>query len=268
MSRSFSAVRGNFLAAVASIAMAGAVGCASHSSSSGPVQVPPNTVAPSPSSIRDLGDLTTRSLTPGGPTTDAKSLTGGSVSRGFDFGDNGGGGGGGAAGGPVNFDQLGQMLSGIGGNPQVSNGVYVYNIKDDSGLQYPLGVTLSQDQRAIYFVIPLLNVDQSWVNPDSLLKLLSANSSICPACFGIVQNRLFLMMGIANNNISPDLLKQALSYVFDTVHKTAQLWGPWMQQGQPANGGGGEQGGGNQGGGGGGGGSPGNGGGGSNPFMQ
>jgi len=110
---------------------------------------------------------------------------------------------------------------------------------------------LSQDQRAIYFVIPLLNVDQSWANPDSLLKLLAANSSICPACFGIVQTRLFLMMGIPNNNISPDLLKQALSYVFDTVHKTSQLWGPWMQQGGPQNEGGQ-----------GGGGSP------SNPFGQ
>jgi hypothetical protein len=271
MSRSLFGIRGNFLAAMASIAMAGAVGCASHSSSSGPVQVPPNTVAPTPSSIRDLGDLTTRSLANNGPTTDAKTLTGGAVSRGFDFGDNGGGGGGGggSSGGPLNFDQLGQMLSGIGGNPQVNNGVYVYNIKDDSGLTYPLGVTLSQDQRAIYFVIPMVNVDQSWATQDALLKLLAANSSICPACFGIVQTRLFLMMGIPNNNVSPDLLKQALAYVFDTMHRTQPLWGPWLQQGAPQNEGGpagGNQGGGNQGGGAPGGG---NGGGNSgNPFSQ
>ena len=63
--------------------------------------------------------------------------------------------------GPVTFDQLGQMLAGIGGNPQVNNDVYLFQIKDESGITYPLGIFLSQDQRAIYFFIPLVNLDQA-----------------------------------------------------------------------------------------------------------
>ncbi len=241
MHSSISSIPRNLLIGLASIAMAGAVGCASHSSSPAALTVPPNTVAPTPSSIRDLGELQNESATMGGSGVSEKSLTGGTVSRGFDFGDNGGGGGGQA--GPVTFDQLGQMLAGIGGNPQVNNNVYLFQIKDDSGITYPLGVFLSQDSRAIHFFIPLVNLDQSWVNQDSLLKLLSANSSICPACFGIVTQRLALMMGIPNSGVTPDLLKQALSFVFETVHRTQPLWGPWVQsapqqQQQPGGGGG------------------------------
>jgi hypothetical protein len=259
--------------------LAGAVGCSSQSSQS--LTVPPNTVAPTPSSVRDLGDLPTRSLTSssaGASAVSEKTLTGGTVSRGFDFGENGGGGGMGG-GGQLTLEQLGQMLSGIGGNPQFNNGIYVYQIKEDSGLTYPLGVSLSQDQRAVYFLIPMFNVDASWANQDSLLKLLSANSAICPACFGIAQQKLFLMMAIPNANVTPDLLKQALSYVFDTMHRTQSLWGSWMPSapqggggGYPGNQGGGQggggQGGGGQGGGGQGGGGQGGGGGSPNPFGQ
>jgi hypothetical protein len=245
---SISSIPRNLFVGLASIAMASVVGCASHSSSPSTLSVPPNTVAPTPSSIRDLGDLQNKSATMGGSGVSEKTLTGGAVSRGFDFGDNGGGGGGGGA-GPVTFEQLGQMLAGIGGNPQVNNNVYLFQIKDDSGITYPLGIFLSQDQRAIYFFIPLVNLDQSWVNQDALLKLLSANSSICPACFGILTQRLALMMGIPNSGVTPDLLKQALSYVFETVHRTQPLWGPWVQSSpQQQQGGGGEQGGGGPGG--------------------
>ncbi len=267
MDKSPSRFRGNFLALGASILMASGIGCASHSSSgSGTAQVPPNTIAPSPSSVRDLGDFTARSISPGGNDANSvkeKTLTGGAAARGFDF-DNGGGGGGGGggqtAGGPITFEQLGQMLQSLGGQPQVNNNVYVYNVKDDSGLTYPLGISLSQDQRAIYFVVPMFTVDpQGWANQDALLKLLAANSVICPASFGIVDTKLFLLMGIANNNVSPDLLKESVSYIFETVHKTQPLWGTWMQ--------GSNQGGGNPGGGNPGGGSPGYGGnpGGGNP---
>jgi hypothetical protein len=246
MHLSKSSIPRNLLIGLASIAMAGAVGCASHSSSA--LSVPPNTVAPTPSSIRDLGNLQNESATMGGSGVSEKSLTGGAVSRGFDFGDNGGGQG---QAGPVTFEQLGQMLSGIGGNPQVNNNVYLFQIKDDSGITYPLGIFLSQDSRAIYFFIPLVNLDQSWVNQDALLKLLAANSSICPASFGILTQRLALMMGIPNSGVTPDLLKQALSYIFETVHRTQPLWGPWVQsapQQQQQQPGGGEQGGGGPGG--------------------
>jgi hypothetical protein len=242
MDLSISSIPRNLLIGLASIAMTGAVGCASHSSLSSALSVPPNTVAPTPSSIRDLGNLQNESATMGGSGVSEKTLTGGAVSRGFDFGDNGGGGG---QAGPVTFDQLGQMLSGMGSNPQVNNNVYLFQIKDNSGITYPLGIFLSQDQRAIYFFIPLVNLDTSWVNQDALLKLLAANSSICPASFGILTQRLALMMGIPNSGVTPDLLKQALSYVFETVHRTQPLWGPWVQsapQQQP--GGGGDQGGG------------------------
>ena len=235
MSRSISSIPRNLLVGLASIAMAGALGCSSSPSA---LSVPPNTVAPTPSSIRDLGDLKNKSATVGGSGVSEKTLTGATVSRGFDFGDNGGGGG------PVTFDQLGQMLAGFGGNPQVSNGVYLFQIKDESGITYPLGIFLSQDQRAIYFFIPLVNLDASWVNQDALLKLLSANSSICPACFGIMTQRLALMMGIPNSGVTPDLLKQALSYVFETVHRTQPLWGQWVQSAPQQPGGGGDQGGG------------------------
>src|SRR5580704_11392845 len=93
-------IQGNFLAAMASILMAGAFGCSSHSSPT-VAAVPPNTVAPSASSVRDLGELTSRSISSGGDASAVteKSLTGGAAARGFDFGDNGGGNGG-AAGGP------------------------------------------------------------------------------------------------------------------------------------------------------------------------
>jgi hypothetical protein len=239
MELSISSIPRNLLIGLASIAMAGAIGCASHSPSA--LNVPPNTVAPTPSSIRDLGDLQNKSATMGGSGVSEKTLTGGAVSRGFDFGDNGGGGSGA---GPVTFDQLGQMLAGIGGNPQVSNNVYLFQIKDNSGITYPLGIFLSQDQRAIYFFIPLVNLDTSWVNQDALLKLLSANSSICPASFGILTQRLALMMGVPNSGVTPDLLKQALSYVFETVHRTQPLWGPWIQNTPQQPGGGGDQGGG------------------------
>ena len=238
MGRSISSIPRNLLVGFASMAMAVAVGCASQSPSA--LSIPPNTVAPTPSSIRDLGDLQNKSATIGGSGVSEKTLTGGNVSRGFDFGDNGGT----AAGGPVTFDQLGQMLAGLGGNPQVSNGVYLFQIKDESGITYPLGIFLSQDQRAIYFFIPLVNVDGSWVNQDALLKLLSANSAICPATFGIITQRLALMMGIPNSAVTPDLLKQALSYVFETVHRTQPLWGPWVQNAPQPPAGGGDQGGG------------------------
>ena len=229
MHSSISSIPRNLLIGLASIAMAGAVGCSSSPSA---LTVPPNTVAPTPSSIRDLGDLQNKSATMGGSGVSEKTLTGGAVSRGFDFGDNGGGGG---QAGPVTFDQLGQMLAGIGGNPQVNNNVYLFQIKDDSGITYPLGIFLSQDSRAIYFFIPLVNLDQSWVNQDALLKLLSANSSICPASFGILTQRLALMMGIPNSGVTPDLLKQALSFVFETVHRTQPLWGPWVQSARSSN---------------------------------
>jgi hypothetical protein len=264
MSRFRSLLRGNFLLASASIAMVGALGCASHSGSS-TASVPANPVEPSPSAVRDIGYLGA-SIANGGQATAVteKSLTGGAQSRGFDFGDNGGGGG---AAGPVNFDQLGQLLNQIAGHPQVNGGVYLYNIKEDSGLSYPLGVTLSQDGKAIYFLIPIVQVDpQGWANQESLLKLLLANSSICPASFAIVEQRLFLLLGVPNTNVNVDSLKTELSYLFDTVHKTQQLWGPWMQGGQQQ--GGSNPGGGNPGNGGGG--NPGSGGsgGGSNPFGQ
>lgn len=234
-------IRGNFLAIGASMAFAGAVGCASHSRSSSAGAVPPNTIAPSASSVRDFGDLTSRSISSGGASGQSavseQTVTSSGQSRGFDFGQTGGMGG---NGGPISFDQLGQMLQGIAGQGQVNGNVYVYSIRDSQGLTYPLGVTLSQDQRAIYFLIPMVTVDpQGWANQDSLFRLLSANSSICPACFGIMGQRLFLLMGIPNANVSPDLLKEALTYVFDTVHKTQPLWGPWMQAGQQ----GGQQGG-------------------------
>jgi hypothetical protein len=245
---------GNFLAMAASMLMAGAVGCAS---SSGPSkgQVPANAIAPSASSVRDLGDLTSRSISTGSDATavNEHALTGGAAPRGFgDFGDSGQP----AGGGPLTMDTLGQMLQSIGGNPQLQNNVYIYSVKDPSGLTYPLGVSLSQDQKAIYFVVPMFTVDpQGWANQDALLKLLSANSSICPACFGIVDQKLFLLMGIANANVNQDLLKQAISYVFETVHKTQPLWGGWMQSGQGGNTGGGNPP------------SGGNTGGGSNPFQ-
>jgi hypothetical protein len=228
--------------------MAGAVGCASNSGPS-TAQVPANPIAPSASSVRDLGELTSRSISARGDASAVNegSLTGGAAPRGFDFGDNGQN-----AGGTLTFEQLGQLLQGIGGNPQVQGGVYLYSVKDQSGLTYPLGVTLSQDQKAIYFVVPMFTVEpQGWASQDALLKLLSANSSICPAAFGIVDQKLFLMLGIANTNVNQDLLKQAISFVFDTVHKTQPLWSGWMQGSQGGNPGGGNPGGG----------------GGSNPFQ-
>ncbi|MGD0388697.1 MAG: hypothetical protein ABSC42_07050 [Tepidisphaeraceae bacterium] len=258
MNQSRSRICGNFLATAASMLMAGAVGCASNSGPS-KAQVPANTIAPSASSVRDLGNLTSRSISAGGDASavDEKSLTGSATPRGFgDFGDNGQP----ANGGTLTMDQLGQMLQTIGGNPQLQNNVYIYSIKDSSGLTYPLGVSLSQDQKAIYFVVPMFTVDpQGWASQDSLLKLLSANSSICPASFGIVDQKLFLLLGIANMNVNQDILKQAISYVFDTVHKTQPLWGGWMQSGQGGQGGnpgGGNPGGGNPGGGNTGGGNP------------
>jgi hypothetical protein len=201
--------------------------------------------------------LTSRSITNGGDASavNEQSLTAGAAPRGFDFGDNGQN----AGGGTLTLEQLGQMLQSIGGNPQQQNGLYVYSVKDQSGLTYPLGVTLSQDQKAIYFVVPMFTVDpQGWASQDALLKLLAANSSICPASFGIVDQKLFLLLGIANTNVTQDVLKQAISYVFDTVHKTQPLWGGWMQGSQSGNPGGGNPGGGNPGGG-----NPG----GSNPFQ-
>jgi len=214
--------------------MAGAAGCASGSGQSN-AQVPTNTIAPSASSVRDLGGLTSRSISTGSDASavNEHSLTGGAAPRSFgDFGDSGQN----AAGGTLTMETLGQMLQSIGGNPQLQNNVYIYSIKDSSGLTYPFGISLSQDQKAIYFVVPMFNVDpQGWATQDALLKLLSANSSICPACFGIVDQKLFLLMGIANTNVNQDLLKQAISYVFDTVHKTQPLWSGWMQGGQQGN---------------------------------
>ena len=200
----------------------------------------------------------------GAPAVNERSLTGGATARDFDFG-----GGGQNAGGTLTIDQLGQMLQAIGGNPQQQNGIFLYNVKDQSGLTYPLGVSLSQDQKAIYFVVPMFTVDpQGWASQDALLKLLSANGSICPASFGIVDQKLFLLLGIANTNVNQDLLKQAISFVFDTVHKTQPLWNGWMQTaGQGGNPGGGNPGGGNPGGGNPGGGNPGGGSGGGNPFQ-
>ncbi|MGD0768264.1 MAG: hypothetical protein ABSB42_08725 [Tepidisphaeraceae bacterium] len=243
--------------------MAGAVGCASNSGPS-TAQVPANTIPPSASSVRGLGVLTSRSISAGGDATavNEHSLTGGAAARGFDFGDNGQPA---AGGGTLTMETLGQMLQSIGGNPQLNNNVYLYSIKDESGLTYPFGVSLSQDGKAIYMVVPMFNVDpQGWASQDALLKLLAANSSICPASFGIVDTKLFLLLGIANTNVNQDLLKQAISYVFETVHKTQPLWGGWMQQGgQGGNTGGGNPGGGNPGGGNPGGGNPGGG----NPFQ-
>jgi len=87
-----------------------------------------------------------------------------------------------------------------------------------------------------------------------------------------MDQKLFIMLGVANMNVNADLLKTAIVYMVNTVHSSQQLWGPWMGSA----GGGGNQGGGGtppaggQGGGGapgGGGQGGGNGGGGSNPFQ-
>ncbi len=168
-----------------------------------------------------------------------RALTGGASARGFDFGDSGGGG---ANGGPLSFEQLGQLLQSLGSAPQVHAGMYVYQIKEESGLTYPLVISLSQDQRAVYFLVPLVPVDpQGWANQESLFKLLAGNSVICPASFGIVGQKLFLLLGVANMNVSAESLKLDISYMFETVHKTKPLWVPWMGTG----GGGGNSGGGN-----------------------
>jgi hypothetical protein len=282
MGRSSLRFRGNFLATCASMLMAGALGCASHLESSSSVSsVPASPIAPSASSVRDLGDLTSRSIMPAGAVADSasvpeKTLTGGATARGFDFGDNGGGNGGSAS-VPLTFDSLGQLLTSLGSRPEVHNKAYVYNIKEDSGLTYPLVISLSEDGRAVYYLIPMFNVEpQGWANQEALLKLLVANSGICPAAFGIVDQRLFLMLGIPNSNVTPDLMKECISFVLDTMHKSQALWGPWMPSGNQ--GGSGDQGGNNSGGnnsGGGNGGNSGGGntgggnsGGGSNPFGQ
>ena len=134
MGRSRPRFCGNFLATCASMLMAGALGCASHSASSSAVStVPVSPIAPSASSVRDLGDLTSRSIMPAGAIADdatvkEKTLTGGATARGFDFGDNGGGNGGNAA-SPLTFDSLGQLLASLGSRPEVHNKAYVYNIK-------------------------------------------------------------------------------------------------------------------------------------------
>ena len=245
-------LRGNFFATTASILMAGAVGCASNPASP-TVEVPMNTVTPSASSVRGLDALSAPSLSPGSDASKTsavseKSLTGSTNSRGFDF-DNGGGGGGGT----LTQDQLGEMLASLGSRPEIHNGVYIFNIKEDqTGITYPLGVSLSQDQRAIYFVVPLFEVNpQGWANQQSLLNVLVANGNICPASFGIVDKKLFILLGISNMNVTAEVLKTALSYTFNTVHKSEPLWSPWIQNGSS----GGDQGGGQ-------------GGGGDNPFGQ
>jgi hypothetical protein len=244
---------GTFLATAASTLLAAVAGCSSNSTP--PPQpcpttmpaaaIPPSAIPPSATSIRGLEQLAAPSITAGSDASKAsavseKTLTGGASARGFDFGDNGNGGG---NGGPVTFDQLGQMLQSLGGHPQVQNGVYLFNVKDDSGGSYPLVISLSDDQRAIYFIVPLIPVDQAWANQDSLFKLLSANAVICPESFAVASQKLLLVMGVGNMNVAPDNLKVDLSYVFETVHKTRPLWGPWMQGGQgggsPPSGGGG-----------------------------
>ena len=250
--------------------LAGAVGCSSNKPA-GTAAIPPNTVPPSPSAVRDLGDLTSLAISSGNsstgnPAVDEKVFTGGNnAARGFDIGgDNT------AGGGTLTSDQLGQMLQSLGGGFQPGqNGMYVASLKDNSsGLTYNMVVGLSQDSKAIYFVIPMFAVDPNgWASQNNLLQLLSANTSVCPACFGIMDQKLFLMLGVANMNVNADVLKTAIMYMVTTMHGSQQLWGPWMSSGG-GNQGGGTPGAGGQGGGNGGGGQGGgNGGGGSNPFQ-
>ena len=215
--------RGSILGAIASMLMAGAFGCASPSGSSG-IQMPPNVVAPSEGSVRDLGDFGSVLLSGGsGPAIDEKSLDGAGA-RGFDFDDNGGG-----SIVPLSFDQLGQMLASIGVHPAVGDGVFVFNVNEgDLGVVHPIVVSMSQDHSVIFFIALVCPVTHGWANQDSLLKILLANGNICPASFSIIGKNLCLTMGIPNNNVNADTLKRAISYLDRKFRYSRPLWVGWL----------------------------------------
>jgi hypothetical protein len=206
--------------------MAGAFGCAGHSGSSG-VQMPANAVAPSADSVRDLGDFGSVLISDGnGNAIDEKSLEQSAGARGIDFGDNGGGGA-----GPLSFDQLGQMLAGIGTHPDARNGVLFFNVnEEDLGVVHRFVVSFSRDQSNIFFIVPVCPVTHDWANRDSLLKLLLANGNICPASFSIIGQSLSITMGIPNSNVSADTLKRAISYMDRKFRESRPLWVNWSQE--------------------------------------
>jgi hypothetical protein len=218
---------GNYLAAIASILMAGAFGCASNSESTG-TQMPANAVAPSADSVRDLGDFGSVLISNGsGAAIDEKSLEQSAGARGFDFGDNAGGSGS----GPLSFDQLGQMLASIGAQPNAMNGIFVFNVNEaEIGVVHPVDVTFSRNQSIIFFILPVCRVTNAWANHDSLIRLLLANGNICPASFSIIGQSLSLTMGIPNNNVNADSLKRAISYVDRKFLESRPLWVNWLQR--------------------------------------
>jgi hypothetical protein len=226
--------RGNYLAVIASILMAGAVGCASHSASSA-TQTPANAVAPTADSVRDLGDFGSVLISDGsGTAVDEKTLEQSAGARGFDFGDYGGGGGA----GPLSFDQLGQMLASIGTHPNARNGVFFFKINEEElGIVHRFVVSFSRDQSIIFFIAPVCPVSEAWANHDSLLKLLLANGNICPASFSIIGPNLCLTMGIPNNDVNGDILKRAISYLDRKFRESRPLWAGWVQNGNPGGGG-------------------------------
>jgi uncharacterized protein (TIGR03067 family) len=134
---------------------------------------------------------------------------------------------------PLTTETLGVMLTDLALEPRdvsQKKNKEVYGITTDrDGRKFNINISLSTDRTALWFELKVVAIPDSNADVgDAWFRLLAHNNNITPAYFTFNERekRIYLMMTVANADLTPNRMRKLIDQFDGYVRLTAADWDP------------------------------------------